>query len=162
MSTFSHRAAAVLALLAATLAPAARADDAATTSATTSAESITIGLHLATHHLAVPHGTHLQGHNPGLYARLPSGLTLGAYHNSEGRGSAYAGYTWSSSGGTWGLTAGVVTGYVRHPVAPLLVPSLRLPLGAWAGAGTALRLSFLPKPHPRGAAGLHLSVETTL
>jgi hypothetical protein len=123
-------------------------------------DGLTIGAHLVTHHMLVPEGAKLTDSNPGLYVRMPSGLTLGAYRNSYGLGSAYAGNTWQTASGTWALTAGLVTGYPNRPVAPLLVPSVRLPLPGLDGY--AFRLALLPKPRPNGAAGLHLCFEAAL
>jgi len=76
-----------------------------------------------------------------------SGATVGAFRNSIGRNSGYAGWTWQA--GPFGLTAGAITGYPRAKVLPLLVPSYRLASG--------VRISVVPNPF--GAAALHLSLE---
>lgn len=105
-----------------------------------------IGLHLATAH---ERGGY-ESVTPGVYARWHDGLTLGAYRNSEGRGSAYAAWTF---GDTFALTVGGVTGY-RRAVMPLVVPSVRIPIAD----GTSVRLSYIPK-YEKGSAALHLSIE---
>ncbi|ACB34533.1 hypothetical protein Lcho_2267 [Leptothrix cholodnii SP-6] len=116
------------------------------------AEPVTVGLHLATAHTAGGYNPV----NPGLYIRTARGLTLGIYRNSMRATSAYAAYTHEWLGGHLALTAGAVTGYAALPVAPLLVPSVRLDLVD----GFSARLAYLPKPpHYGGSAGLHLSVE---
>lgn len=117
-------------------------------------DALILGLHLATAH-AGPAAGDMHSSTPGIYVRLPEGATLGAYRNSYGDRSVYAGWTWSTPDGRWSLTAGGVTGYPRARVAPLLVPSARMEIAD----GWALRLSALPKPHRTGAAGLHLSLE---
>lgn len=126
---------------------------------------IVIGLHLATAHFGQPADLQLQAATPGIYLRSAAGLTVGAYHNSQGAASAYAGWTWSTADGRWSITAGAVTGYPRAKVSALLAPSVRLPLAGVLGdaaTGWAARLAYLPKPHSRGAHGLHLSLERAL
>lgn len=73
-----------------------------------SLDAWTIGLHLLTAH-AVPG---YEAVTPGVYARHESGLTFGAYRNSIGRRSAYAGWTFES--GRFALTVGAVSGYGRR------------------------------------------------
>lgn len=121
---------------------------------------IVIGLHLATAHFGQPANTQLQSATPGVYLRSAAGLTVGAYRNSHDKGSVYAAWTLSTDDGRWSITAGAVTGYPRARVAPLVVPSLRLPLGD--NSGWAIRFAYLPKPHSDGAHGLHLSLERAL
>lgn len=84
---------------------------------------------------------------PGLYAMSPSGLTVGAFRNSEGGRSVYAGCTWQ--GQRFGMTVGAVSGYRRAGMLPLVVPSVRL--------GDSARLSAIPNPF--GPWALHLSFE---
>ena len=122
---------------------------------------VVLGLHLATAHFGAPAGSDLQSTTPGVYLRSAAGLTVGAYVNSHGKGSAYAAWTWSTADGRWSITAGGVTGYPRARVSPLLAPSLRLPLGD-AAPGWAARIAYLPKPHSDGAQGLHFSLERAL
>lgn len=121
-----------------------------------STAAIIVGLHLATAHAG---GVGLESVTPGVYARMPNGITAGAYRNSHGLGSAYLGMTWSTADGRWSITAGGVTGYPRAKVSPLLVPSMRLPIN---GTSWAARLAYLPKPHSDGAQGVHLSLERAL
>lgn len=120
------------------------------------AAGIIVGLHLATAHVG---GAGLESVTPGVYVRMPSGITAGAYRNSHGHGSAYLGMTWTTSDGRWSITAGGVTGYPRAKVSPLVIPSLRMPV---ASTPWAVRLSYLPKPHSDGAQGVHLSLERAL
>ena len=107
----------------------------------------TIGLHLATYH---DRGDY-NDRNPGVYVRSDAGWTGGIYHNSHRKTSVHAGRTWSIEHKLGGaaLTLGAVTGYQR-PLMPLLVPSLRIGY---------TRLALLPKASPKGATGLHLSLE---
>lgn len=109
-----------------------------------------LGLHLATAHQRGGY----EDATPGLYARDPSGLTFGLLRNSMGRTSLYAAQTWQTDSRRWALTAGVISGYPRAPLVPLLSASARVELGA----GRALRLALLPKP-PGGSAALHLAFE---
>lgn len=110
-------------------------------------EALVIGAHLAT---ASDHRGY-ETITPGLYLRADSCLTLGAYRNSVGSRSLYAGCTLQS--GPWALTVGAVTGYGR-PLAPLVVPSYRWAIGAHSSA----RIALIPAP-PGGAAALHFAVE---
>lgn len=115
-----------------------------------------IGLQIASAHFGSGADA-LEWVTPGLYARHPSGFTAGAYRNSQGHGSAFAGWTWQTDSGTWAITIGAVTGYERASVLPLVVPSMRLPL---SDSGFALRVSAVPpvaKQHIVGA--LTLAVE---
>lgn len=101
---------------------------------------------------------------PGLYLRLANGATIGAYRNSHGRGSAYAGWTFQTEDGRWALTVGGVTGYPGPAIAPLVVPSLRLGLDAVGAPGWSARIAVMPKP-PRqdnGAAAIHFALERAL
>lgn len=113
-----------------------------------------VGLHLASKH--AKHG--YQNANIGAYVRLDSGLTFGALRNSEDRFSTYAGWTWETKGGMFALTAGAITGYRRADVSPLVIPSMRIPLGDRFAA----RVSYVPKPHDSGSSAVHLSVEWSL
>jgi hypothetical protein len=120
------------------------------------AQKLTLGVHLATAHF----GADLKTETPGLYARHSSGATVGFYRNSYGSSSAYLAWSWQSPGKALGLTIGAVTGYPAAGVMPLLVPSVRVPIGS---GGAALRIAFVPKPVRHGtAAGLHLAVEQEL
>lgn len=123
-----------------------------------------IGLHLLTAHATPGY----EAVTPGAYARHESGATFGAYRNSIGRASAYAGWTFER--GQFALTVGAVSGYERrcrvdrwedaggkhtNPVCsghtggklgPLLAPSVRI--------GDA-RLSLVAFKKP----AVHLSLE---
>ena len=115
-----------------------------------------IGLHLATVHSA----SGFCNVNPGAYAVWTSGFTVGAYRNSEcEKVSAYAGWTWQTEGRLRaGLTAGLVTGYRRSPVMPLLVPSVAFDLSP----STTVRLTYVPKVEKGGAHALHVALEFPL
>lgn len=109
----------------------------------------TVGAHVASWH--VHEG--FNNVNPGLYARWDSGLTMGAYWNSERAMSAYAGWTFSFQEDRYALTVGAVSGYQRAAVLPLVVPSVKLRLTEQA----SVRLSWVLGP--KGGEALHLSVE---
>lgn len=122
------------------------------------ARAQTIGAHLGSWHSEPGYNNA----NPGLYLRTAGGWTAGFYRNSEWRTSAYAG--WTASTEVAGpvraeLTLGLITGYRAAPVLPLLAPSLRI----GGDTGPALRLTLLPKVHPKqGAHVAHLSTEWSL
>lgn len=119
------------------------------------AASLLIGAHIATHHFDEQFSG-MQGNNPGLYARLENGITVGGYRNSFGRASFYAGYTWQTQDGRFALTAGGLTGYAMSKVAPMVTPSARVEL--WDGL--AARITYVPRVPRVGAAhGVHFSVE---
>jgi hypothetical protein len=94
---------------------------------------------------------------PGLYLRAPSGLTFGAYRNSYGDGSAYAGWTFETESKRFALTVAGVTGYERARVLPLLIPSVRFGLTD----DLALRIAGAPRIEKGGAALLHVAVEAS-
>jgi len=119
-------------------------------------DGLILGFHLVTAHVGVPQGAHLQSLNLGVYVASATGWTAGAYRNSAGLASAYAGRTLMTADGRWALTLGVVTGYARHPVRPMLVPSVRLGLG---DSAAALRVALLAKARSESAGGVHVSVE---
>lgn len=109
-----------------------------------------IGLHIGSHHAPA---RDFNNFNPGAYVRWTNGATLGAYYNSERHRSTYAGYT--HQWGAFAVTAGLITGYERRAVLPLLVPSVRL--GAIGPA--SFRLVVMPKIEKRGATVFHLMME---
>ena len=122
-----------------------------------------IGLHLLAAHDPGCYQQHgrcepYKAATPGLYARAPSGLTFGAYRNSYGRGSAYAGWTFETADRRFALTVGGATGYPRATVIPLAVPSVRFGVAC----GWALRIAGAPRFEKGGAAVLHLAVERQL
>lgn len=122
--------------------------------AISAAAQTAIGLHL----VSVHDKSGFNNVNPGVYVNH-KGLTAGLYHNSEHKPSAYLGYTFSGDlplSMKWGVTVGAITGYSRHKVEALVVPSIAIkdPLfgGAW-------RLSYAAKIKKDGAQALHLSHE---
>jgi hypothetical protein len=142
------------------------------------ATAITLGVHLASWHAPSTyertHVTAVDVHTrqpiawatttyryhtatPGLYVRLPNGLTAGAYSNSYGNPSAYAGWTWETPDRRFALTVGAVSGYAQGRLRPLVAPSMRLGLAPH----TALRIAGAPK-FRGGAAVLHLALEFDL
>lgn len=110
----------------------------------------TVGVHIGSVHLPAQD---FNNANPGLYLRTESGLTAGAYYNSERRMSAYAGYT--QEWGPVGVTVGVITGYKRAAVLPMLVPSVRL----GRIDQVTFRLAYLPKLEKGGSHVVHLMAE---
>jgi hypothetical protein len=64
--------------------------------------------------------------NPGIYIHHDNWVG-GVYYNSERRTSVYAGYAYPVTD-YFDLVAGVVTGYRGYTLAPILIPSLHLPL----------------------------------
>jgi hypothetical protein len=127
----------------------------------TAASSQTIGVHVGSWHST-------QGYNnfnPGLMVRSESGLTAGAYCNSESRSAlfptakhcqvaAYAGHhhDWTLTPGLKvGLTGGVLVGYSRAKVLPFVVPSLLI--------GDHVRLIYAPAIEPKGVTTVSLALE---
>ncbi len=99
----------------------------------------TFGMHMGTYHSANIECDN--GNNPGVYYHASNGMTVGAYHNSCERQSAYVGY----KTGDWrglGVMAIAVTGYDR-PITPVVFPTysliryektkLRVSGGSWEG-----------------------------
>jgi hypothetical protein len=126
------------------------------------AQADTIGLHTATWHSH--EGYHAA--TPGLYWRGDNGATAGAYRNSEGRPTAYAGWTWGTDPSAplqAAITLAAATGYSAAPVVPLIAPSVAWRLPASVAADTTVRLITLPKWHPKqGATAVSLAVEVRL
>lgn len=115
-----------------------------------------IGLQLAAAHFGGG-ASSMEWATPGLYAMHASGATFGAYRNSQGRGSAFAAWTWQTESRRWAITVGAVTGYERARVLPLILPSVRVPIG-----DVALRLSLVPpiaKQHVVGAVAVALEFD---
>ena len=90
---------------------------------------------------------------PGIYARHEDGATFGAYRNSYGRPSAYAGWTFETKDKRFALTVAGVTGYPAAPLRLMVAPSVRFPIG-----GMSVRLAGAPKIGA-SAALLHLALE---
>lgn len=113
----------------------------------------TVGLHLGT--------LHFQGTwndiNPGGYAKLNNGITLGTYYNSERKQSYYVGRTFSKNL-TQNLeiaaTVGIISGY-NQGVLPLVLPTVAYKFHQ----DFAARVGFVPKVNKRGSAGLHFMLE---
>lgn len=126
-------------------------------------EAWVIGLHLLSLHSPNCHDTRwscepYNNVNAGIYARAPSGLTFGAYRNSYGRPSAYAGWTFETDSKRFALSVAVASGYPARPINPLVVPSVRFDLaGQWS-----LRLSGGPRIDSKGATVVHASIERPL
>lgn len=95
---------------------------------------------------------------PGLYAMHASGASAGFYRNSQGHGSAWAGWTFETESRTWAISVGAVTGYDKAKVLPLLTPSVRIPVGDYA-----VRLMFVPPIAKHNIVGaVALAVEMSL
>jgi hypothetical protein len=107
-----------------------------------------VGLHVASAHTQSGYN----GINPGVYARWDSGLTAGAYFNSERRGTVYAGWTWVDAEDRFSVTLGGATGYARATVVPMVVPSVRLGLNEDASVRLSMALT-------KECSALHLSLE---
>jgi hypothetical protein len=117
--------------------------------------NIVLGVHLASVH--VPSYNEQQNFNPGLYARLENGVTIGSYRNTYNKTTVYAGYT-TPEYYKISLTATLASGYQQEIhkgyLTPVLAPSIRLP-----EVGTiSPRITYIP-----GLAGksnvFHLSLE---
>jgi hypothetical protein len=121
------------------------------------AHAATIGAHIASQHYPQRDWNNV---NPGLYLRTDAGLTFGTYRNSERVQSFYAGWTCERNAGpvSFAATAGLITGYRRATVLPMLVPSVALP----AVDGWRARISFVPRFEKSGSNVVHLSVERSL
>jgi hypothetical protein len=111
-----------------------------------------IGIHLGSHHWPSANAKNIRfnNDNPGLYVRWQNGITAGFYRNSDFKNSVYGGWTWARSACGPALTLGVITGYNKGTI-PLAVPSICV-LGH-------VRLMFIPRVEPKGAAVLHLAAE---
>lgn len=97
--------------------------------------------------------------NPGLGYKADSGLTLGVYRNSECRVSLYGGWTWETNltqSLSLSLTAGVVSGYARSTLIPMVLPSVNYRFTRSSSLG------FLPRVEKQGAAVIHLFLKTEL
>jgi len=116
-----------------------------------------IGMQLVSAHYGAGAGQ-LEWATPGVYAMHPSGATASVYRNSEGHASVLAGWTWQWLDGRVALTAGAVTGYSMGSVLPIVMPSVRLPLGDTL----SMRLSFVPPVKDRVTGAVTLSAEFQL
>lgn len=140
-----------------------------------------VGLHLVSVHAqdgkAAEGSRGWNNNNLGLYGQWANGFTAGMYRNSLYRESYYVGWTFGSA---FALTVGLVSGYdkvvrtggdytavrcqsvcrtvnLKEVIAPLVVPSVRLPLPAGLARNTFVRLSVMKAP--QAPAALHLSIE---
>lgn len=131
-------------------------------SACTDAQADTLGVHAVSWHDRDGYNNT----NPGLmYRHGATGLTVGAYCNSESRSarfptaprcrlSTYAGMHWDWAlrpGLTVGATAGVLTGYSRASATPFVIPSVRI--------GDHVRVLYAPAAGPNGATVVSLVIE---
>lgn len=108
--------------------------------------ALILGVHLATVHFTEPLSRN--GVNPGGYA-VCDDWAAGGYLNSQSRASAYAGRVWHFD--HVDVVTGVVTGYRGQPIAPFLVPSIKVT--------EHLRLSLLPPVKMSSWGGIHASWE---
>lgn len=108
--------------------------------------ALILGLHLATAHVR----TDLENVNPGAYVQCDN-VQAGAYRNSIGRTTVYAGYVVQA--GPVDVLIGAATGY-RQTLRPVFVPSVALPAG--------FRLSFLFPSGGGSRGGVHLAWERAL
>lgn len=98
-----------------------------------------IGLHLASWH-SLPG---FQNVNPGLYARNACGWQIGAYRNSEDRGTVYVSKLWDAKRlPIWGSVA-LATGYRESPVVPIPMAGIRIRLPE----NLTLRVGYIPRVH---------------
>ncbi len=120
----------------------------------------TVGVHVGSVHFPQNNFNNV---NPGLYVAgsinnvpvLPDGrYVVGAYYNSERKGSLYAGFIYPVTEYV-DVVLGAITGYSAAPILPLVAPSLHFPImGAWSG-----RVLYVPKIEKSGAHVIHLSLE---
>ena len=108
-----------------------------------SASACTVGAHIGTYH--TDNSRSYDNFNPGAYVNC-NGPTAGAYHNSLGRLSAYAGWTFKAFGPIE-ATAGVITGYGK-PM-PMLIPTVR---------ASHIRIAFVP-PNQEKPGSIHFMWE---
>jgi hypothetical protein len=118
-----------------------------------------LGVHTVSAHSASGYN----GSNPGIYLHWRGGVTIGAFHNSYRRGSAYAAWLWhADDAGRFGVLLGAATGYgstsESMPLAPIVAPTLRVPISTTASA----RVSLFPDPRKGAVQALHLSFEWAL
>lgn len=115
------------------------------------AKAQTVGAHVLTWH----DSGELNGKNPGLYVHTEQGYIGGIYKNSLEKTSVYGGYgisraTWA---GEFSIMGGLITGYQKNPINPMLIPSYKSGI---------VRLALLPKFGTHGATGVHLALETKI
>lgn len=118
-------------------------------------EVAAVGVHIGSHHFPA---YQYNNFNPGVYVRMKSGLTAGAYYNSERRASAYVGYT--HEWGRFAITVGAVSGYTmgreKVRIYPMVVPSVKL----GTIENVTFRLAVMPQVSKNmGATAVHLMAE---
>jgi hypothetical protein len=99
--------------------------------------------------------------NPGAYVKTTKGYTAGTYYNSERRQTFYLGRTFETQLVPWlsaGVTVGAITGYRPHPLLPMAIPSVRVPL---PGAVSA-RVAYVPPIEKKGVSTVHFALEFAL
>lgn len=114
----------------------------------------TVGVHTASWHDRPGFRTL----TPGAYLRTDAGLTAGALRNSEGRASAYAGWTWGTDEArrlSAAATAGVITGYSLAPAVPFVIPSAAVRITEQLTA----RALLIPRIAPKGANAVSITLE---
>lgn len=106
---------------------------------------VTIGVNLGTLHFDPGY----ENFNPGVYVTVDN-VSGGVYRNSFGKLSAHAGYVFRGVfGSPIDINVGVVTGYPRAPVLPLILPSIKV---------YGFRFSLL-LPVDKSSGGVHVSYE---
>lgn len=97
----------------------------------------------------------LRSVTPGMYYRTDAGWAAGAFSNSYGDPSAWAGAVGEAEITprlSVAVTGGLVLGYKRQPVQVLFSPSARLLLRD----GYGVRLNWLPRADRAGVNAIHL------
>lgn len=123
----------------------------------------TAGMHVGSHHFPNEGWNNV---NPGVYLRgsinsrsdelrwLDGDYVVGAYYNSERKGSLYAGRIYPIAANL-DVVVGVISGYKAAPILPMVVPSVHFRLlDGWNA-----RVHYLPKIEKSGAHVVHLSLE---
>lgn len=116
------------------------------------------GVHIASVHsnCCMESGRHWNNSNAGVYLRSDRWV-VGGFYNSLYKPSMYVAYVYPLTS-YLDLTTGLVGGYNRYPVVPLLSPSFHWPLFQ----GVEGRLSLMPGVGKGSAHALHLSIEYKL
>lgn len=112
-----------------------------------------VGVHVGSYHFEGD----FNNFNPGAYV-YHNGWTTGTYYNSERRQSVYAGYTFEhylTADLSVAVTVGAITGYLRAPVLPLVLPSAAYKLTA----RDSVRIGFVPPVGKGSSAAVHVMFE---
>lgn len=117
----------------------------------------TVGLHIGSQHWPQKDYTNS---NPGLYYRAQGGFTIGAYRNSERHLGVYLGQTYEGRYGPFraAATLGVVYGYERTPMLPMLIPSVAFDMTK----GCRVRLAVIPAVTKKQSSVAHAMAECDL